>query len=384
MDMKVGAYFYPITTQCPVRARRARILGVETIDEHELMRTAPPLYEGHKQPRRYCLGDAAATYWDDGNPDAMACQIELALEFGLSFFLFNTYIGHRNGRPVHELAAPLEKAFLNCQAAQAMEFGVMLCFSATHAYLPLPNRGPHFEEPNRSYDLTPESIKYVVDYLVTQLFLQQNYLRIMDRPLVALYPDLGPGRRTEPYYRWVIENLRRNAAWHGVELYIVGVFKTVPNARELANAGVDALTGYAFLPDFIHTKESPVQNYASLLTAREKEWYEVAATGLPFVPPAVVGWDGSPRGSRGYTLEQVAGVYPFTPIVEGSTPGLFGLMLRKTLDFVAENVPAKEQYGLICAWNEISEGCSLLPEVTDAGTVDFGYLETVKRVVMKE
>lgn len=381
MDVKVGAYFYPITTQCPERARRARSFGAATIDEHELARSAQPLYPGHKQPRRYCLGDSAITHWDDSDPNMMARQVELAREFNVSFFIFNTYIGHRNGRPVQELAEPLEKAFLTCRAAQAMEFGVMLCFASPHAYLPLPNKGQDFEEPDRCYDLSPKSIEYVANHLVTRFFTEPNYLQITDRQFIAIYPDLGPGRRTESYYRKVIESLRENVVRYGIELYVVGVCKTVSNAREMSNAGADALTGYAFLPDFSQSREVPVQNYSSLLVKREEEWHAIATTGLPFVPPAVVDWDASPRGARGYTLEQVAGVYPFTPIVEGSTPHLFGMMLRKTMSFAAHYVPAEEQYGIVCAWNEIAEGCALLPQITNGREVDFGYLETVKHIV---
>jgi len=75
----------------------------------------------------------------------------------------------------------------------------------------------------------------------------------------------------------------------------------------------------------------------------------------------------------------VAGCYPYTPIVVGSSPEKFEEMLRETLRFVEDNVPLEEKYGMVCAWNEVTEGATLLPEVK-GDMVDFGYLEALRRV----
>jgi hypothetical protein len=376
--MKVGAYFYPLTTRCAERARRGRLAGALTIDEHKLVAGAELLYPGHRQPKRYCLAEPSALSWDDSDASTMARQIELAQEFGLSFFVFNTYIGNRDGRPVRELAEPAERAIAARQLIGKLQFGVMLCFSGPHAYLPLPNLHAKFDEPNRYYDLTRESAAYIVRHLVDRYFGESNYLTITGKPYLALYADLGPGRRDEQHYRLAIDLLREEALRYGLELYVVGVCASVANGKEMFLAGADALTGYALLPDFHDSERRPVQDYESLLAKRERDWQAIAALGLSFVPPAVVGWDASPRGARGYTLEEVAGVYPFTPIVEGGAPWLFSQMLSKTLGFVAGHVPAQEQYGIVCAWNEISEGCALLPGISADGAADYGYLEALQ------
>ena len=378
--MKIGAYFYPLTTQCAERARRGKLAGALTIDEHELVAGAQPLYAGHRQPRRYCLGTPPVTSWDDAELSTMACQVELAQEFGLSFFVFNTYIGRRAGSPVRELGEPLERAVRARQMVGRLEFAVMLCLAGPHAFLPLPNLGRRFDEPERDYDLSRESIGYMMEWLSGRLLGQPNYLHIKGRPYVALYADLGPGRRNLQHYQLAVEMLREQAMLHGTELYIVGICASAANADEMQRAGVDALSGYAFLPDFGNSRQSPVQDYASQVEEREQDWHAIALMRVPFVPPAVVGWDASARGARGYRLEEVRGVYPFTPIVEGSTPELFAGMLRRALSFIGEHVPVEEQYGIVCAWNEIAEGCSLLPEVTACGAVDIGYLEALKAV----
>ena len=101
--MKVGAYFYPLTTRCAERARRGRLAGACLRLTSTSWWPAPSLlYPGHRQPKRYCLAEPSALSWDDSDASTMARQIELAQEFGLSFFVFNTYIGNRDGRPVRE------------------------------------------------------------------------------------------------------------------------------------------------------------------------------------------------------------------------------------------------------------------------------------------
>lgn len=95
--VEVGAYFYPLTTDCPERRARGEKLGYPMVDETLLAQQAVPLFEGHKQPRRFCLGESEWTRWDDNDIQAMARQVELAKTYGLDFFVFDTYIGQRGG-----------------------------------------------------------------------------------------------------------------------------------------------------------------------------------------------------------------------------------------------------------------------------------------------
>ena len=55
----VYAYFYPLTTKCEERERRADAHGTSLVDETQLCQDALPLYENHRQPVTYCLGDQA-------------------------------------------------------------------------------------------------------------------------------------------------------------------------------------------------------------------------------------------------------------------------------------------------------------------------------------
>lgn len=157
---------------------------------------------------------------------------------------------------------------------------------------------------------------------------------------------------------------------------IVGVLKT-PGARAYFERSADAMTGYAFLPNFEFDAD-PLQDYNSLLEQRMVEWDEIANnSSKPYVPPVVLGWDGSPRGVNGPTLEEVTGVYPFTPIVTGSTPKTFGRMLQEQRNFVMQRVSPEDRYTVITAWNEITEGTALLPKVRPDGSLDSSYLNVL-------
>ena len=54
--IKLGAYFYPLTTSCLVRNERSRRLGHKPIDEIHIAQNAQPRFQGHIQPQLYCLG----------------------------------------------------------------------------------------------------------------------------------------------------------------------------------------------------------------------------------------------------------------------------------------------------------------------------------------
>jgi hypothetical protein len=165
---------------------------------------------------------------------------------------------------------------------------------------------------------------------------------------------------------------------YSVDPYIVGVCLDARDATSLLARGADAVTGYAFLPNFRSSGAEPIQNYSDLVAERMQDWRDITkAIGRPYVPPVVVGWDASPRGVNGVRLDEVAGTYPFTPIVEGSSSKAFSDMLRKQTKFILEHVPPEEQYIPITAWNEVTEGTALLPKVNSDGTLDNSYLEAV-------
>ena len=69
--MKIGAYYYPLSTKCEIRNARSRLFGYEPCDETELVKHRTPLFDGHIQPNTHCLGDPSVTNWDDANIGTM-------------------------------------------------------------------------------------------------------------------------------------------------------------------------------------------------------------------------------------------------------------------------------------------------------------------------
>lgn len=378
--IEVGAYFYPLNRTCPIKTARAESLGYTPVDETLLVQQAQPYFSEHDQPRTYTLGSPTLTTWDDSSPDAMARQVELAKEAGLSFFVFDTYMGIKNGQFIHESAAPLDQAFLGLRSAKDFQFALMVTKGSPRAILPVPP-GESLDEPGRNYDLTPASARAIVDKCASHYWSQPNYLLIKNRPYLSLWlPDFSQSPSTQVQVKDYVHELEAYA-WkeYGIELYLVAAIKQIEQVASHLEIFLTRLTAYAFLADFGKTGE-PVQFYDQQVEKRKREWTAIQQQGAQFIPPAVIGWDGSPRGELGHTWEQVQGIYPYTPIVMESTPAAFQSMLMDTISFIKETIPVDEQYALICAWNEISEGSSLLPRLF-GDFVDCSYLQAVKEVV---
>ncbi len=377
------AYFYPLTTQCPERQRRASDHGVVLVDETQLCQDAEPLYEGHAQPVVHCLGDTAIRNWDDADPKAMEKQAELASNNGVNGFIFDTYLGRKNGRRVHEMRRVLDDAFLGSAAASELTFAVMSVLGSPRVVLPVP-KTKGFDEYERYYDPTRGTVETIIDHCATTYWGRDNYLRLGgDRPYLSVFTSdmrsataQDEGALSLPD---TIEYMKEySSRVYGVEPYIAGVCLKAKHAQPLFKRGADAMTGYAFLPNF-GSSADPVQQYADLLEQRIKDWHDIARQiDKPYVPPVVVGWDASPRGINGPQIEDVSGTYPFTPIVEDGSSSLFSEMLRTQQEFIRANVPPDERYVPLTAWNEVTEGAALLPRVKPDGTLDASYLEAVR------
>ena len=165
---------------------------------------------------------------------------------------------------------------------------------------------------------------------------------------------------------------------YGINPYLVAVSQGADQAEPLIKKGADAVTSYALLPDF-SAKATPIQDYAMMVDRSEGEWQNMhTRLDVPYVPTVVVGWDATARTSNDIAFENGVGMYPFTPIIHGGTRALFGEMLRRQYAYLKANVPVSEQYIPVNAWNEITEGSSLLPRIRSDGTVDSGLLEEIK------
>lgn len=376
----LGAYFYPLTTSCPIRKERAKEYGYKPVNETKFIKHATPRFQNHDLPHIYCLGEESITEWDDASPETMRTQIAIAQKFGIDFFIFDSYMGRRNGEFIHEMADPLNGAFLGIKNNK-MKFALMIIPESPRVVIPVPKE---FVEEGRVYDYDTETAKDIVDYCVKNYWNKENYLKIDGKPYLSFYmSQLSINPEKQAFLKILMRNILQYAKQkYDIEVYLVGVITNLESGKFFESAGARAITGYANLPDFDSHAQS-VQDYNTQQIKRVKEWDDIqGAVKIPFVPPAVVGWDASPRGEPNLSLEEVKGIYPFTPIITGGSAKLFGSMLSESLRFILAHVPKAQQYGVICAWNEVSESMALLPTVKN-GTIDFSYLDEVKESLKK-
>ncbi|MBD3204079.1 hypothetical protein GF327_07310 [Candidatus Woesearchaeota archaeon] len=146
-------------------------------------------------------------------------------------------------------------------------------------------------------------------------------------------------------------------------MYFIGTFTKLKDAPILEKSGFDAVSNYIFLADWKNSKKKPIQKYSELVGERESDWNRIREEiSIPYYPTAVPGWDAWPRAEH-IDFEDAAGHYPHTPVVIESTAENFGMMLEKSMDYIQSANKDPLFDCVIAAWNEMSEGCSLLPRV---------------------
>lgn len=95
-------------------------------------------------------------------------------------------------------------------------------------------------------------------------------------------------------------NYMKEYSWrkYRIEPYLATVCLRVTHALDHLAAGANSMTGYGFLPDFTESVRRPIQNYREQVIKRIEEWDVIQEQiDKPYIPPVVVGWDVSLRGS---------------------------------------------------------------------------------------
>lgn len=375
----IYSYFYPVTRVSEDRNRRAIRHKADIPDELRTAREALPRFEGHDQPIIHCLGDTALRNWDDANPDSMRLQTELAVQYGIDGFIFDSFMGAKHGKPVDEMGHVIDNSFLKDGVSSGLRFGLMSIFAGPRAVLPLPSIG--YRERKRVYDISRQSIEIIVDKAAQEYWTRDDYIKLNNRPYHSVFVPLHrtKSRRDNLHIYETIEYMKEYAdKKYGINPYLVAVSQGVDQAEPLVARGADAVTSYALLPDF-SPEAASIQDYGTMLEQSSAQWQDMAMRlDAPYVPPSVVGWDATARTSNAISFAKGEGRYPFTPIVQGGNRSLFGEMLRRQYAHIEANVPVSERYVPINAWNEVTEGSSLLPRVKTDGFVDSSLLEEVK------
>jgi lipopolysaccharide biosynthesis protein len=320
---------------------------------------ATPLFRGHRQPRLPTdLG-----FYDLRMPEARAAQAEMARRYGVTAFSYYYY--WFNGRRL--LNRPIDEVV----ASGEPDFPFMLCWA---------------NEPwTRNWDGLSKEILLPQEYApgwerafaadVAQIMRDRRYLRLNDKPMLALYrvahfPDkIGS-----------IERLRAAFAAEGFPaIHLIGAWVQVgddePLPTEAVSLGLDAY--FEFPPHGVPSQPLNVSN-SDQLPGFAAHVYDYGATvdavldRLALRQPGfrhrgvMMGWDNTAR--RG------ANAFVF----HGATPANFRRWLRAALRTARSEARGPEAAVFINAWNEWAEGTYLEPD-RDFGA---GWLEAVASATM--
>ena len=369
--LRVGAVVYPQSVLDRDMSQRSPLPFAW--NEPLMVQYARPLFEGHDQPRCYAIDPGGrVTVWDDSLPEHVEMQVELA-RGRLDYFLFDMYVGAVGESVVHELSRRPIRNFVS--AMGGIEYALMAVLERPRVSLPFAGADAA-PAGGRSYALNAATARGIVEE-AAEHWSRGNYLRYRGRPCLWLFPN--PDQVADDGLARFVAQLRDHSRLATrEEPYLVGVLRRRQQAIQLSQAGVDALTGYAFLPAF-GGKADAIQSYADRLGVVENEWHAISrSVDVPWLPPAVVGWDASPRGCPWATWPRILRdrTYPYVPIIYDATPESFGLMLDRCARFLGEH--AAPPFLTVTAWNEIGEGCALLPRVHADGRVDDAYLAELR------
>ncbi|MFZ2639668.1 MAG: glycoside hydrolase family 99-like domain-containing protein [Verrucomicrobiia bacterium] len=321
-------------------------------NEWKLVLDAKPRFPG----QRFFLPEWGP--FDEADPKWMEKQITLATDHGIGVFLFDWY-WYSGVKILHR---PLEEGFLKARNRQKLKYALMWanhdwrnCFPA-----PLDNKQTLWL-PSR---VTPGNFERVIAHCIALHFRQPNYWRVNGGLYFSVFradafvQQLGGIEKA----RAVVDRARQQIAAAGLGRLHLAAFRSSGAATKLRAAGFDSLTTYSLgdggkgsLPN------QPIVNYADLVERHEMFWKEMDAGVLPYAPIVSVGWDTSSRWPKDCPWPPPNTGYPYTPVVVGNTPELFGEVCRRARRHF-ESSRLRPPAILVNAWNEWTEGSALLPD----------------------
>lgn len=346
--------------------------------EWELLRNARQRFEGHRQPRVPLHG-----HQDESDPSVAAAQIALAREHGVDGFLVD-YYWYEDGP---YLQGALDRGLLQAPNREDVSFALMW---ANHELVDIfPTDAREGTPPARLADgaIGVEAFEAMTDHIISAYFSQPNYLRVEGKPWFSVYEigNLIDGLGGVASTRAALERFEAKvieAGHPGLHLdAVVWGFGVLPTAVTplqpadlITRLGFSSATSYVW----IHHADADRFDFPAASSDRLREAafadYERLVTELtvPFHPNVTVGWDSSPRTDGTVPFER--GRYPFSPVWD-QTPEQFREGLARAAQFAREH-PTEHPVVTINAWNEWTEGSSLLPDVTHG----HAFLEAVRDV----
>lgn len=384
----IYAYYFPQDETDQGRLIRNKKYQLPPLEnEYSIVQNMKPLYA---ESVTYCLGDKNTTVWRDSDPTAVRQQVELANSYGITGFIVCSYAGRQNGKTVSELWNVVD--LLTNRDNYKVSVGCMFCLKLSRNRVPVPPDKLYIE-PGRLLDVSSGTAQAIIDR-TAGVWNSPNYIHIDGKPYISLYGLLSYPGLSVSKKQFFIENIRSYAKkkYH-TDIFLVGVATCTNDMLILADGyDFDQTTTYQGLADLnplsifpglekdTHSPAPQIQSHEDQLSLQVKRWSVMKKLGVNnFIPGAVVGLNASYRGVSNVDLETVQDLYPYTPIIIGSTPDLFLQYLKKIHEYLlSTNIQNSHRMINFLSWNEIGESGSVIPRVNKDGSIDYSWLEAIK------
>lgn len=338
--------------------------------EWELLKAAKPRFKGHYQPYKPTWG-----HFDESDPKWSRREIALAADHGIDVFLVDWY--WYSGVPIMEEA--LERGLLKAPNRNRIKFALMWANHHWYDYFPAAFGQDTWNSwlPIRH---SPADWLRVMDYCIENYFSKPNYWQPDGKLFFSLFkamPVIEAAGGVKGFKSLLAQTNRRLAKLKLPPLHLnamEGDTRLIPTLQE---AGFETTTLYGVTGG--EKAVNLVEDYDTVIEAHQNAWAKMAATELPHIPVAMMGWDVTPRCVTSVKWpfppsKGPFGTYPYTHVVVGNTPAKFQKLLEMAREH-AEKHPTPLNAVLINAWNEWTEGSFLLPERRYGN----GYLEAIAR-----
>lgn len=327
----------------------------EGFTEWDNVKSGKPLFKKHYQP----LEPLNDNYYDLSDKKNIEAQIDLAQEYGIDGFVFYHYWF---GNDITALTKPAE-LLLN-----KIDKEIDYCFCwANHSWIKNWINGNDEPIAKQEYGSEEEWIKHIKYFI--PFFRDKRYIKENNRPVLYIY-----NMSDIPDFDSMLKVWNKELEKNGIQnLYIVEFISSKNRKKNYDKT--DAVVEFEplYTTFFDISKANLLKRYITKKLNKidfqdyNKLWSKIINRkrtygGTPIQKGCFVGWDNSAR--KGYNCM----------IVKNNTPENFGNNLNKLINNNRKD--ASNDYIIINAWNEWSEGAMLEPNKRN----EYDYLKMIKRI----
>jgi hypothetical protein len=350
--------------------------------EWNLVKTAFPRFQGHKQPKHPLWG-----FEDESDPAVMEKKIDAASDHGINAWIFDWYY-YDDGPFLQDC---LDSGFLSAVNRNRIKFALMW---ANHDWYYIKNYNPlkdQLKNPSYSGKVRVETFEKIMDLVIEKYFKQPNYWKIDGCPYFSIYEinTLALSYDSTNALRAGIDLFRakvKKAGFPDLHLNIIYCGEpNLPGGRTIRDwheaitlLGVDSATSYTWVHHGA-LGSFPCTEYAWARDRYLEQWAK-ARELLPveYFPNVTMGWDNSPRALPELPWEKTL-PHVVNPVLVNNTPAEFQKSLA-IVKSIMDSLPKPPKVVTINAWNEWPETSILEPEKE----FGYGYLEAIREVFCRK